>query len=176
MDIRPDILTRRGHYFNFINPDESVIAIEDIATALSNICRFNGHTNTFYSVAQHSIFVSQLVPEEHALVALMHDAAEAYVGDVTRPLKNLLPEYKVIEDRVHTAIFKNFGLDPVLPPCVKKADLIMLATEQKNLMAEHDDEWALLKGIEPLNTVIVAMSPEKAAQRFVKRFYELWLE
>jgi hypothetical protein len=174
MQIRPDILTRSGHYFDFITPEKSVIDIFDIATALSNICRFNGHTKGFYSVAQHSIFVSQLVPREHALVALLHDAAEAYVGDVTRPLKNLLPEYKVIEDRVHAAIFKHFGLDPKLPPCVKQADLVMLATEQKNLMADHDDEWALIKDIVPLDVIIVPMTPAKAALRFNERFNELY--
>lgn len=174
MTMRADILTSSGHYFDFINPENSVIKIEDIAAALSNICRFNGHTQSFYSVAQHSVFVSQLVPPEHALVALLHDAAEAYCGDVTRPLKNLLPEYKVIEDRVHTAIFKHFGLDPILPPCVKHADLVMLATEQKWLMPDHDDEWALIKGIEPLNAGIIPLAPYKSKQRFIERFNEFY--
>lgn len=172
--MRADILTSEGHYFDFLLPELSTVDINDIATGLSQLCRFNGQCSPFYSVAQHSLLVSLMVPAEHALVALLHDAAEAYVGDVTAPLKQLLPEYKTIEARVHNAIFKHFGLNPELPPCVKQADLKMLATEQRDLMPPHADEWALIAGVTPSAIKISPMSAEAARGMFLNRFRKLY--
>lgn len=81
------IMTHTGKKFKPFNPRTEDIDIEDIAHALSNICRFNGHVNQFYSVAEHSVLVSVLCPEELKLKGLLHDAAEAYLGDVPSPLK-----------------------------------------------------------------------------------------
>lgn len=168
--MRPDILTCGGRYFPFLEPDTAHFSVPEIAHALSNICRFTGHTREFYSVAQHSVIVSHLVPRQHALHALLHDAAEAYLGDVAKPLKHCLSEYKAIERGVEAALFRAFGLPAELPECIKHADLIMLATEQRDLMPHHDDEWACIAGIEPLREVIKPMLPGQAEYLFLHRY------
>lgn len=126
----PDwILTHSGKRFSFQDIDPETIDIEDIATALSNICRFTGHLDQHYSVAQHCVLVSHLVEPHLAFEALMHDASEAYCGDVSSPLKARLPDYREIEGRVDRAIRAKYGLPLVESPEVKVADLRMLASE-----------------------------------------------
>jgi len=169
-EIRPDILTVSGHYFNLVDPTNNVIRVTDIAHALANVCRFAGHVSEFYSVAQHSVLVSYIVAPENALAALFHDAAEAYIGDVTRPLKALLPDYRAIEARLQADIFRKLGLPPEIPAEIKTADLIMLATEQRDLMPDHDDEWALIANVEPLPETITPWSPSIAAVLFLDRY------
>lgn len=176
MQIRPDILTASGAYFNFLEPDPATVTVEAVAHALSHICRFAGHTRRFYSVAQHCVLASYLVPEADARWALMHDAAEAFVGDVARPLKQLLGDYKAIEARAEAAVFAAFGLEGSMPPSVKDADLVLLATEQRDLMPAHDDQWALIEGVTPMVQTIVPWDSIMARGAFINRYYELWPE
>lgn len=171
----PSILTFSGSYFNYLAGGNAVL-IDDIAHALANICRFGGHTREFYSVAQHSVIVSNIVPKEDALWGLLHDAAEAYMGDMTRPLKDLMPGFKEIEKRVEAEIFELMGLKGGIPPSVKYADLVMLATERRDLMPEQQERWALLDGIQPLTETIDPWPPRHAEHEFVIRFGEIVLD
>lgn len=171
---RADILTKSGQYFDFLNPERYRLEITDIAHALSNVCRFAGHCRTFYSVAQHCVYVSRIVPEEDAFAGLMHDCAEAFIGDVARPLKLILPDYKIIERRVETALFAALGLPAKLPASVKLADRQMLFSEQAALLPPHDDEWSILEGIDPPPGVIVTpLCPDEAYAAFMERYCEL---
>ena len=169
--IGPTIALRSGAYFDFEVPETSQITIYDIAHALSMICRFTGHCHRFYSVAEHSVHCSYLVPKEDALAALMHDAAEAVMGDVSRPLKSLLPDYKRIEHRVEKAILARFGLPAQLPPSVKAADMQMLAVEQRQAML-NDDDWPGL-AIDGEGPALQFLSPPDAYNTFLNRFHEV---
>lgn len=167
------ITTHSGKYFDLLSPEGFEFDINDIAWALSHLCRFTGHTNQFYSVAQHSYHVSVIVPEPIAMHALLHDAAEAFIGDVSSPLKALLPEYKEIEKRIETALFSFFGLSSEIPADVKKADLVMLATERKYLIGEQDTEWDAIKNITPIYQELPHMTSLAARKFFIDRFNKL---
>lgn len=173
----PAILTCNGSYFYFSEPEDSAIDIKTIAHALANICRFTGHTQFFYSVAQHSVMVSRLVPPQHALAGLLHDATEAYLGDVAAPLKALLPDYRAIEARVQAAVMRTFGLPEHLPPEVKDADTLALAIEQDALMPAHADVWpceyhpGYARGV--MVHHVLPQQPILARKLFLMRYMEL---
>jgi hypothetical protein len=131
------IKTYSGKYIEPLNPDPANIDIYDIAHSLANQCRFTGHTNLFYSVAQHSVLVSTLVPKEDRLWALLHDATEAYLADIARPIKRQAgfgEAYKLAEDTLMVAVADAFGLSLPIPPAVKAADSALLGAEQRDLM------------------------------------------
>lgn len=167
------ILLRSGRLFSFLTPAKSEYGIEDIAHGLAHECRFAGHVDHFYSVAQHSLLVSLIVPREDALCGLLHDGAEAFLKDIPKPLKRLLPDYSRIEKEVEADIFARFGLPPTLPKSIKHADQILLATERRDLQPFADFLPPPAPGIEPLNTRIYPMSPIVAKRMFLKRFHEL---
>lgn len=132
------LATSSGRVINLLDPDPDSFTIEDIAGNLSKLCRFNGQLKQFYSVAQHSMYVAELVPEPFKLQALLHDATEAYVCDVPTPLKAMLGRtYRDIEDRIAVAIGKRFGVELLnLHPTVKAADRVMLLSERDALQAK----------------------------------------
>lgn len=169
-NMRPDILLKSGNYFDFETPETSTFTIEDIAQGLSNTCRFGGQCFGFYSVAQHCVLASQHVAPEYRYDALMHDAAEAFVGDIPSPLKQLLPDYKVIEKRVEKAVFERFGVSNPMPKAVKHIDLVLLSTEQRDLMAPHYDKWGCIEGIEPLKQTIRPWTAQESYEEFLKRY------
>ena len=110
------IQTYTGRQFWPLAPQAEHVDIRDIAHSLAMQCRFNGHCRGFYSVAQHSVLVSQVVPPEDALWGLLHDAAEAYISDLPRPLKNTAPEFRAAEHRLLTVILGRLGCpSPCLP-------------------------------------------------------------
>ncbi len=132
---KPDcIRTFSGLYMNVFEPTPEMINIEDIAHALSHQCRFGGHLPEFYSVAQHSVLCSQLVTKEHRMAALLHDASEAYLLDIPRPIKNRLDNYKKIEDNLMLIISKLVGFQYPLTEQVKIVDEQMLQLEWEQLM------------------------------------------
>ena len=128
------IRTSTGKYINFTDIHEDDICIEDIAHALSMQCRFGGHLPVHYSVAQHSVHCSELVHPDLALEALLHDASEAYMLDIPKPLKNLLPDYERLEDELMGIIADKYGIDHPLNKPVKSADALMLKLEFKSTM------------------------------------------
>lgn len=144
------ILTHSGIQFDLENPTPEMVNIQDIAKALSQMCRFNGHCDRFYSVAEHSLRVAEKVPKHLQLQALLHDAAEAYIPDVTRPLKRMLPLFKQTERKIMQAIGAKFNMS--LPICddVTKADMRMLKTEKKILFSEEAAQHAWDPDIESL--------------------------
>jgi uncharacterized protein len=172
------ITTHTGLEYRYENPDAALLRIEDIAHALSNLCRFAGHVDKFYSVAEHSVRASYLCPEEDQLAALMHDATETYCVDIPRPLKRAagMEIYRAYEDACYGAIAKRFGIPAVKPESVHKADVRMLWTEKRDLMplSVWGDE-SVITGLDttPLPEVIDPWSPEQAKIQFLMRFYEL---
>lgn len=168
------IQTLSGKHFDYLNAQTDDVDIEDIATALSNICRFAGHLPEFYSVAQHSVLCSQIVPQEYAFEALMHDAADAYCQDIPAPLKRLLPDYRRIETLVDDLIRSKFGLPLHQSDLVKYADLTMLATERRDLELDDGTPWLILEGVPASDLIqVVPLRPGQAYGLFMNRFNEL---
>jgi 5'-deoxynucleotidase YfbR-like HD superfamily hydrolase len=167
------ILTSTGKHFDLIDPQPDMIDVIDIASALANLCRFSGHCRFYYSVAQHSAMASQIVPPEFAMEALLHDASEAYLGDITRPLKQLLPDYRQIEHKVEGAIRHRFGLPDAQSYPVTMADRVMLATERRDLMVSDETDWPILAGITPLANRLIAVNSHRAKTLFMTRLIEV---
>jgi hypothetical protein len=166
------ISTASGKQFHFANPTADMIDIRDIAHALGNLCRFTGQCRTFYSVAEHSLILSTIVDPELAFMGLLHDATEAYCADIAKPLKGLLPEYEVIEQRIWEAIADKYDLPHQLPPAIKDADLAMLKREMELMFPPHCLDELGLPG-EPADVGLHYWDPFRARYAFLIRFREL---
>lgn len=156
------------------DPDLESICIEDIAHALSKICRFAGHVDRFYSVAEHSINVSLIVPRELRLQALLHDATEAYICDIPTPFKRMIPEYKVLEDNLWEAISRKYGVDFELHKEVKWADRTLLLTERDALKANTKRNWSpeYEKTLRWADFKELGLTHVQTADLFIEKFYE----
>jgi uncharacterized protein len=185
------IRTFTGRMFWPLNPRPEDLDIRDIAHALSLVCRFTGHTRSFYSVADHSLRVSYLAENqvrnnwrgilgfpdfnglaffrEVALWGLLHDASEAYLCDVPSPIKHasgMGQIYRQYEQRLMDVIVKRFDLLPYEPGFIKMADRLLLDAEMRDLMACKDRMDVKLDPIIPLTS-------EEAEAEFLRRFYAL---
>jgi 5'-deoxynucleotidase YfbR-like HD superfamily hydrolase len=175
----PYLQTVSGRRVNPFDPDPDQLDIGDIARALGNQCRFGGHCRVFYSVAQHSVIVAGLVEErggdvEDVFAALMHDASEAYLGDMPHPIKHRSPlgaAFKAAEAHLERAIRDRFGIRADVPE-IKRADRALLATERRSFSAESWP-WPELDGVEPVDLELEAWPPDVAARAFAERFAEL---
>ena len=175
----PYLQTVSGRFVNPFEPDPEQLDIADITRALANTCRFGGHCRSFYSVAQHSVIVSELVEQrggdvEDVFAALMHDAAEAYLGDMPHPIKHrsaLGEAFKAAEEHLERALRARFKIKSDVPE-IKRADRALLATERRALSAE-DWHWPELDGVEPLDLELTAWPPDEAARAFAARYAEL---
>lgn len=133
--------TFSGIAFDLNDPQPAMVRLEDIVHSLSLMNRFNGAALFPYSVAQHSMYVASLLPDELRLEGLLHDAAEAYIGDMVSPLKQLMPEYKLVEARINALVAQVFGLAYPEPHSVKQADLAVLAAEREQVLQPSYGPW-----------------------------------
>lgn len=168
--------THSGRMFYPLDPRPEDVAIADIAHALSLLCRFGGHCKRFYSVAQHSVLVSELLPNHLKLSGLLHDATEAYLVDIPRPLKRCLPGYTAIESRLAEVI--EHALQPTAferlqfsHPAVKQADNIMLVTEARDLLGPQPAPWGM--DVEPDPMPVTPWASDYAEVIFLNRYFEL---
>ena len=165
--------TYTGKQFWPLDPRAEEIDILDIAHSLSMQCRYAGHCQRFYSVAEHSVYVSQVIEPQFALYGLLHDAAEAYLVDVPRPVKPFLDGYRAMEERLWEEISYKFGLwpDRVKEEAIKAADNAVLLAEKDDLMPNAPAPWNVPGQAADLR--IMCLSPEAARNFFIKRFVEL---
>lgn len=163
--------TFSGKQFWPLDPRASEVDIVDIAHSLSHQCRYGGHCDRFYSVAEHSVYVSRMVPPEHALTALLHDATEAYCVDVPRPIKRFLTNYQEIEMHIWFAIAEKFGLPRIIPEAVHAADNAVLLAEMTQIMKAPPAEWKV-QGT-PARVEIKCLSPNEAKARFMGEYFKI---
>jgi hypothetical protein len=166
--------TFTGRAFYPMAPHADDVDPVDIAHALSLICRYGGHVRSYYSVSEHCVLMSEAVAPEHALWALLHDATEAYVGDMVRPLKHAMPAYREAEDRLMLAICDRFGIGYTCPAEVKAADNRILRDERDALMSVSPLPWLSIEQVAPLGVEIQGWSPTEAEGRYLARLGELW--
>lgn len=165
------IQTYTGRQFHYADPRIEEIHIEDIAHALSMLCRYAGHCNRFYSVAEHSVLVSrQFNSPMDRMIGLMHDATEAYCVDVPRPLKHMLPEYQDYEEKVWQVIAFKFGMPAKLPKSLHDMDTRVLLSERPQLF-NNPVPWPKYDRIQLVPGLQVrGLEPFRARDEFLDEF------
>lgn len=165
------IQTYSSEEFYPLDPRIEEIHIGDIAHSLAMQCRFNGHCIKFYSVAEHSCHVHDFASPINKLGALLHDAAEAYLTDMVKPLKPFFPVYQEAEKKMEAKICEKFGLKEIMNAEIKSLDTRILFAEAAQNMGPVPKEWAFK--VEPLPVTLQYWSPEKAQQEFMNRYWSL---
>ena len=176
----PWLRTPTGRVFHPLNPTRDEIFLEDIAIGLSKQCRYNGgiKANLFYTVAEHSViladYVQKIYPEDPMLAfqALMHDAAETYIGDIVRPVKTLLPDFKVIEANIEAVIFEKFAVAYPWPDILNDFDTRILLDEEDQALVEGDRPFDY-PGATPLGVTLHFWERAEAKVQFFLKFSEL---
>lgn len=173
----PWLETYSGRVMSLTEPQEESVDIVDIAVALSNQCRFNGHVKQFYSVAEHSVLLCNYVESRahtkwEPLTMLLHDAAEAYVGDMAAPLKAIMPEFREIEHRIEQVIAVRYGIALPLPRNLKELDVRILRDEHEQVMPTSANNWPV-DNLEPLRVRIEFLPPHEAKRRFLNTYERL---
>lgn len=157
------IRTYTGKVFDLRIMDMDSICIEDIAHALAHTSRFGGHLKKHYSVAQHCVVGAMELEPEHQLAFLLHDATEAYIGDMPSPFKKLMPEFKQIEDKLMAVIAEKFGIKYPFEQQIKEMDIYMLNREWNSFVLEE-------------NSTLEYWTAEESKSRFLDFFYSLIME
>lgn len=168
------MLTYTGRIYWPIDPRASEVNIEDIAHSLAYQCRYGGHCAAYYSVAEHSVLLSRLLPSALRLMGLLHDATETYVTDVPRPLKPSLSNYREIEASNRVVIAEAFGLPPALHPEVEDLDRRICLAEMGRVMPRSPLPLGI-DGPQP-NVRLELWDPCEAEMMFLAEFDKLWQE
>ncbi len=172
--------TGSNQQLDFAADEWIVLPIDLIARSLANTCRYNGQCSRYYSVAEHSVHISHMVPKELALAALLHDASEVYVGDMPPMLKRYIAgatavSFKDLEHKATSAVARGYGipLEHLESPIIKNFDRRILTDETQQLMPPHAywEEYKIT--YQPTGIVLECWSPEEANRRFLARFEEL---
>lgn len=163
------IQTYSGGRICSLDPLINEISIVDIAHALSNNCRFTGHTIFHYSVAQHCVLCCLYAPEEFKLECLLHDASEAYLADLARPVKRVLTEYVKYERILEETLARKFKLKYPFPNLVKEIDNRMLETERRDCLSKKITGWT--DTAEPYKEKILPWTPLKAELEFINLYH-----
>ncbi len=165
------IQTYTGNKFYALDPRPEEVHIEDIAHSLSMMCRYAGHCEKFYSVAEHSVLVAENLPPELQLWGLLHDASEAYLVDIPRPFKSYLNNYYELENSIMNVVCDKFGLPHGMPDGVKFVDNSILADERSQNLKDNGvsaAEWGA--GYPALGIKLKHWSPKEAEEQFLAFF------
>lgn len=179
--INNTIKVAKGHYFDLADPNPDAIDLFSIASALGNICRFGGHCPRFYSVAEHCIKAADLAAskgcsQEEVTAVLLHDAAEAYIGDMVKPLKVMMPGYVEIEQKIENAIATRFGISfDKHSEVIKEFDRAMLKVEKCSMWPQDSEVWSGFNTIPLENVRLDFMGPMKARDAYLNSAFKVGL-